>query len=112
MLEFIIAVLLAVAFFCLGVVLSRGDKNFGAKQGIVLLIISISLIVISGFLIIWKFGTLLIIKKIGAILLIVFGWFMTFKFPQPDSWQPKQFALLGILVGLFFLFLGLYWLLF
>ncbi len=112
MLDFIIVVLLTLAFFCLGIIFSRGDKNFTTKQGVGLLILSISLIAISGFLIIWNFGTLLIIKKIGALLLILFGLFMTFKFPQPGDWQPKQFALLGIFVGLFCLFLGLYWLLF
>ena len=49
-----------------------------------------------------------IVSKIIGILLILFGLFMILKFPQTESWQPKGFTMLGILVGIISLGGGVY----
>ncbi|MCK4428966.1 MAG: hypothetical protein KAU95_01215 [Candidatus Aenigmarchaeota archaeon] len=110
MLDFVIALCLALAFFFIAVVFYRG--HFESNQGMHLLVLAVCLIAVSGFLVVWQFGTLTVYKKIVGIILTFFGGFMVVKFPQPGDYQPKEFSLLGILIGLFCLFLGLYWVLF
>lgn len=109
MLELFVAVLLAFAFFCLGIVITKGLKY---NHGIGLTIFSIGLILLSGLILIWSFGIGLLIQKLIGLGFVVFGFFMTVKFPQPGGYQPEGFSRLGLLLGLFCLFVGIYWLLF
>jgi hypothetical protein len=44
--------------------------------------------------------------------LTLFGLFMVTKFPRPEKEQPLSFSMMGIFIGLLFLFLGIYWTLF
>jgi len=115
-LGFVVAILLTLAFFILGkVFFAQGYKGHGKHghwQGEWLLVFAIAAIILSALLVLDFFGFWLVMKKLGGLLLLAFGFFMLVKFPAPPDYQPEGFFWLGVAIGLFCTFLGIYWLLF
>lgn len=115
-LGFIVALLLTLAFFILGkVFLAQGykpSKNHGMQQAYALLIFAVFAIVLVWLLVVSTFGLGLILKKLAGLILLAFGFFMVVKFPSSPDYQPEGFFWLGVVIGLFCTFLGIYWLLF
>lgn len=50
----------------------------------------------------------MVLEKIAGGALIFVGLAFVFVFPSGAKWQPKQFTTLGILIGIFLILLGIY----
>lgn len=110
MLELLIAILLAVGFFVLITVASRGELS--SEKGLGLLVLSLGLVGAGILMTIVQFGFFILFKKVVGIILILIGFFMVAKVPRAEDDQPAYLATWIILVGFFLLFLGIYWTLF
>jgi hypothetical protein len=110
MLELVISILLALGFFILATLIYR--SNLSSDKGLGLLVASLSLIGLSILLTIISYGLLVVLKKFIGLVLVLFGLFMVIKFPMPEEYQPSQFSKLGLLIGFFSFFLGVFLLLF
>jgi hypothetical protein len=115
-LGFIVAILLTLAFFIFAkVMFSQGykaSKDKGYQQAYALIIFAIFAVVLVWLLIVNTFGLGLILQKMAGLILLIFGFFMLVRFPTSADWQPEGFFWLGVVIGLFSTFLGIYWLLF
>jgi len=115
-LGFFVAIVLTLAFFVLAKVLfTQGyklDKKQGYNRAWALLIFAIFAVILAGLLVINFFGLGLILKKLGGMILVAFGFFMLVKFPTVSDYQPEGFFWLAVVIGLFCTFFGIYLLLF
>jgi hypothetical protein len=112
----IVALLLTLAFFVFAKVLfSQGykaSKDNGYQQAYALILFAVFAIVLVWLLIVNTFGLGVILQKLAGLILLVFGFFMLVKFPSTPEYQSEGFFWLGVVIGLFSTFLGIYWLLF
>ncbi len=70
-------------------------------------------LIFGGFYLIFYFIPAEIVKrKIYGFVLTVFGFWLTFKFPDSGSHQGGDMSVLGMLFGIVMLVLGLYWFMF
>ncbi len=90
MLEILVALILAVGFFILGTLFYR--KDISSEKTLGLLILSIGLIGMGSFIIIFQLGI--------------------FTVSGDSNYQPGYLVPIIMLTGLLLLFLGIYWILF
>lgn len=53
---------------------------------------------------------MILMKIVGGVMIFV-GLSFVFVFPFGQKWQPKQFTNLAILIGMFLILLGIYFVL-
>lgn len=115
-LGFVVALLLTIAFFVLGkIFFAQGYKahpKHGHWQSQWLFIFALAAIVLAALLVFSFFGFWVVMKKLGGLLLLAFGFFMLVRFPTSPEHQPEGFFWIAVAIGLFCTFLGIYWLLF
>jgi hypothetical protein len=106
MLELLGAFLVSLALIGLFNLTKDSFKEKGKNHSIKLFITSIFFLII-GYLV-FRISTPIFGPLIGLITLII-GGFLTFKFPSIDVQDPG-FTDMGVLIGVFFFVLGLFWL--
>ena len=82
------------------------------KETFAFIIVSLLLIVGGGWLLLSSITLQVILRKIGGILCILVGGFLVFKFPGHADYGIEGFMNVSVLIGLIFLILGVWLVLF
>ena len=111
----IIDVIVAAILVAFGVltIFFMSETKMNDTKATAMLIISVVLILIGGWLFISSVGIFFIIQKIIGLILLGVGIFMIVGFPGTmGEYQPKGMAKTGIFIGIILIIIGAYLLFF
>ncbi len=100
-----------LAFGIVAVYFSVEDSGNESKFLMVLLI-GIAAIVGGGWILVTKITIPVLLTKIAGLILAAIGIFMVIEFPDISEYQRPSMSTTGIFLGLIFLILGVYLLIF
>ncbi|MBI3190362.1 hypothetical protein HYZ41_01515 [archaeon] len=88
------------------------DGDLKDEKFLIILLIGIAAIVGGGWILITRITLATLLTKIAGLILIVIGIFMAFEFPDVSDYQDADMSKTGIFIGLIFLIVGIYLLIF
>ena len=88
------------------------DGDLSDSKFLMVLLIGVAAIIGGGWILITRITIPVLLTKIAGIILTALGFFLTVDFPDITQYQKEGFGIAGILLGLFFLILGVYLLIF
>ncbi len=100
-----------IAFGILSILFSI-ENDFSDTKLIGVFIIGIIAIIAGFWLLALSLTWILIIRKIVALILLGFGFFMVKDFPDITDYQKGGMSLLGVFIGVILLIIGIYFILF
>ncbi len=107
--EIIGAILVAVGIFIIYKLAESSKKD---KEALSIGVLGLILIIGGGYVLLGSIKLYVLVKKIVGILFILLGGFFTFKFPSTTSYGIREFMNVAVLLGLFFIILGVWFVMF
>lgn len=100
-----------IAFGLLAIYFSvENEKN--DFQLLVILLVGIIAIVSGGWLILSTIPLITLLAKLAGLILVLAGLFLIISFPGVEEYQPFEMSKTGIFIGLVFLIIGAYLIIF
>jgi hypothetical protein len=109
-LEIILAAIL-IAFGVMAIYFSVGE-GIADTRLIIILLIGVLCILAGAWIIINTITLAVLIRKLSGLAIAGFGLFMIIGFPDIEEYQPFGMSRVGILIGIFSLIVGAYFLFF
>ncbi|MFC2143633.1 hypothetical protein ACFLQN_04515 [Candidatus Aenigmatarchaeota archaeon] len=103
-------ILIAIGFFLAYFSIEESDHS--DSSFLIMLLIGIAMIIAGGWIIAIKITFAVLLRKIAGFILAAVGLFMLVGFPDIVDYQRRGFTKSAMVIGLFLLVIGVYFLFF